>query len=318
MDRRHFMMTASASLLAAGSGAIVPIRVRAADGGMQVTAAQRFRVGDMTVTAMSDGFIPLDPSVMQGIEPEGAARILEDNHYDPANIHGSVNTYLVETGGDTWLIDSGADGVFGPTLGGVAGVMQALGKDPAAISKLIITHMHGDHIGGAVMDGSSFYPNAELVVTESDVNFWTSDEIQAKAPDAFKGAFDLAKGVIAAYGDRVKTISGEADVAPGIVARPLPGHTVGHTGYMLESKGQSLLIWGDTLVVAAIQLAKPEVTTVYDTDPAQSVATRKDLLASVAGTGQMVAGMHMPFPGVGYVESAGEAYAFTPAHWEYF
>ncbi|WP_165354652.1 MBL fold metallo-hydrolase [Tropicimonas sp. IMCC6043] len=317
MKRRQFLIAVPATLLTAAGGAFIPLRVIAADGGVQVTAAQRFKVGDMLVTALSDGFLPLDPALMSGVDADGVKSLVERAHQDPADLHGSVNAYLVETGGETWLIDAGADGVFGPTLGGVVGVLNALGKDPASVTKLLITHMHGDHIGGALTDGAPTFPNAEMVVTEADVAFWTSDEIQAQAPEAFRGAFDLAKGVIAAYGDRVSQISGEAEAAPGITARPLPGHTVGHTGYVLESGDDSLLVWGDMVVVPPVQLVKPDVTTIFDTDPEQSVATRTETLAAVAESGQMVAGMHMPFPGIGYIDTADNGYAFTPALWQY-
>ena len=106
-------------------------------------------------------------------------------------------------------------------------------------------------------------------------------------------------------------------MAPGVTARPMPGHTVGHTGYMLESAGESLLVWGDIIHVPAVQLARPEVTIMFDTEPDTAAATRADLMTSLAGTGQMIAGMHMDFPGVGYLDRLGEGYHFVPARWQY-
>lgn len=318
MFRRDLLTSLPATALAAAAGgALVPLAVRAADGMAQVTAAQRYRIGEMVVTALSDGYIQIPAEALQGIDAEGYAALLRDAYLDPANARGAVNAYLVETGGETWMIDAGTGPIFGPTLGHLPQVLAALGVDTGAVGKLIVTHLHGDHIGGATAEGAPVFPNAEIIVTEADRAFWTDDAIRAQAPEQFRGMFDLAKATLAAYGDRLRVIEGEADVATGITARPLPGHTPGHTGYLLESAGDSLLIWADIIHVPAVQLARPEVTIMFDTDAAQAAATRADLMAGLADTGQRIAGMHMAFPGVGFLETSGEGYAFVPAPWEY-
>ncbi len=322
MHRRDLLKAIPAAALTAGTVGLTPIRVRAqtaSDGsaGAQVTAAQRFRVGDAVVTALSDGFITFSPDALQGIDPEGFATLIERGHMDPANVQGAVNAYMIETGDEVWMIDSGTGPIFGPTLGHLPEVFAALGMDPARVTRLIVTHLHGDHIGGATMNGAPVFPNAEVIVPEADRAFWTSEDIRGQAPEQFRPMFDLAKATLAAYGDRVRFISGEADVAPGMTARPMPGHTTGHTGYMLESGTDSLLIWGDIIHVPAVQLARPEVTIMFDTDPELAAATRKDLMASLAGTGQMIAGMHMNFPGIGYLDTFGDGYHFAPAPWQY-
>ena len=317
MHRRDLLKTAPLAALAATTTGLVPLRVQAQAGGAQVTAAQRFKVGDMTVTALSDGFISFTAEVLQGIDPSDFATLIERAHMDPANVRGAVNAYMVETDGETWMIDAGTGPVFGPTLGHMPEVFAALGTDLGAVTKLIVTHLHGDHIGGATVDGAATFPNAEMIVGQADVDFWLSDDIRAQAPEQFRGMFDLAKATVAAYGDRVRTISGEADVASGVTSMPLPGHTPGHTGFMLESAGESLLVWGDIIHIPAVQLARPDVTIMFDTDAETAAKTRADLMSSIVGTGQLIAGMHMLFPGVGYLDSAAEGYHFAPLPWQY-
>ncbi len=317
MKRRTFLKTFPAAAALAATAGIIPIAVAADGHGAQVIAAQKFKVGDMVVTAISDGYFNMPLSMLQGAGPDDIAALLRQGYQDPENFRAAVNAYLVQSGGENWLIDAGTGGVFGPSLGDVAEVLAALGVMPGDVSKLIVTHMHGDHVGGAIKDGAAMYPNAELVVTKADVDFWTSKDIQAQAPEQFRGGFDLAMGVIAAYQDRVRIVEGEADLAPGLVGRPMPGHTVGHQGVMLESGGDSLLIWGDVVHVAPVQMARPEVTIGFDTDQELAAKTRADAFASVVQSGQKIAGMHMPFPGVGFVEKAGDGFRFVPASWDY-
>lgn len=317
MKRRDLLRTSAAALLASGATGLVPLRIAAAPGGTQVTAAQRFRVGEATVTALSDGFFPFTADVFTGIDAATFNNLVAAGHQDPASLRGAVNAYMIESGGETWMIDAGTGPVFGPTLGHMPEVFAALGVDTGAVSKLIVTHLHADHIGGALTDGAPTFPNAELIVSAADRAFWTDDTIRAQAPADFQGMFDLAKAVLAAYGDRLRLIEGEADVAPGITARPMPGHTVGHTGFMLESDADSLLIWGDIIHVPAVQLIRPEVTLLFDTDQDLAAKTRGDLMTSLAGSGQLIAGMHMLFPGLGYLDRIGDRYHFTPAPWQY-
>lgn len=318
MKRRDLLKSAPAAMLAAGTVGLMPVRAVASGGSVKLTAAQRFSVGEMRITSLLDGFLTLPPEVLQGVSPEEVAALMTEAYLDPAQPRGAINAFVIEAGDETWLIDTGAGVYFGPDAGHLSESLAAIGIDPASVSKVLLTHLHGDHTGGATVDASApVFPNAELVVTEADRAFWTSEEMQAQAHDMMKPNFDLSRATLAAYGDRVRVIEGEADVAPGVTARPLPGHTPGHTGFMLESGGESLLVWADIIHVPPVQFARPEVTIPFDVDQPLAAATRKDLMASLANTGQRIAGSHLSFPGVGYVETAGDAYRFVPAPWEF-
>ncbi len=317
--RRRDLLTATA---AAGLATAIPgfrIAPAHAEGhGHGLAAAQRFSIGEITVTALSDGFFPLEPEALIGITAERFAELLAEA-YLPEGAHiAAVNAYLIETGDRRILIDAGTGTLFGPTLGQLAGNMAALGLAPGDVDTLIATHLHPDHIGSVLLDGGNPFANATLVVSEADRAFWTDADIRAGAPEEFQGTFDLAAGAVAAFGERVETVSGEAALGPGLTAIPLPGHTPGHIGVMVESGGQQLLIWGDVVHVPPVQFAMPEVTIGFDSDQDLARATRAEIMDRAVADRLMVAGMHLSFPGVGYVERRTDAgYHFVPAPWQY-
>lgn len=320
MHRRHFLTTAIAS--ATATSAVMGLRatpVAAAGHGAHATVATAlsYPVGAAKVTAVSDGFLPIDASALSGITPEDFAAILHDNHLTgPAHPTG-VNSFLVETGDRKILIDAGTGTAFGPGLGHLAANMAALGIDPASIDTIIATHLHPDHIGGLMIGDSNPFANAGLVVQSADVDFWTNDDIRAQSPEQARGFFDMAKGALARFGDKVQTVSGSADLGQGLSAVPLPGHTPGHMGVMLESDGDSLLLWGDIVHVPPVQFARPDVTIGFDTDQDQARATRQALLDQVATDRQRIAGAHIGFSGVGYVERDGDGYRFVASPFPY-
>ncbi len=218
-------------------------------------------------------------------------------------------------------IDTRSGSVFGPTLGHFGAALTASGIDSSAVSRVVATHLHPDHVGGILADGGNAFTNAELVTATAtataDHGFWTNADVKAQAPADLHSFFDHATASVNAFADRLRLVDGTADIASGLTAVPLPGHTPGHMGVMLESAGASLLIWGDVIHAAPLQMPRPEVAVAFDVDPDMAVATRLRLLDEVARDGQQVAGMHLPFPGIGYVERAGSEYRFVPRHWDH-
>ena len=183
---------------------------------------------------------------------------------------------------------------------------------------ILATHLHPDHVGGAVTpDGAPRFPKAELAVAEADRAYWTDDAVRAAMPAEAQPFFELAATVLAAYGDRLRIIEGEGEVAPGIVSMPLPGHTPGHTGFMLTSGDDALLLWADIVHVPSVQLARPEVTIAFDVDPAQAAETRAAILDRVAADRLMVAGAHMTLPGLANIEATQDGYRAVAANYPY-
>ncbi|MEO1306451.1 MAG: MBL fold metallo-hydrolase, partial [Pseudomonadota bacterium] len=302
-------------------GAHVPLRLDAdshAAAPAQMPSVIQRTVGDIKVTALSDGFFALEHEVMQGIEKPDFDAMLTAAYKDPERNLTAVNAYLVEAGDVRALIDVGTGSAFGPTLGQLPANLASVGIEPADVTHILATHLHPDHIGGVVGDSALVLPNAELVAAQADHDFFTSSAIKAQAPEQFQPFFDLAAGAVGLFKDRFRLIDGEQSVAPGITALPMPGHTPGHTGFMISSGRESLLIWGDIVHVPAVQFARPDVAIAFDTDVELARASRAEVLDMAATDKVMIAGMHMPFPGFGYVETAASGYRFVPAPWDYF
>ncbi len=302
----------------ATEGALANAGQAASDKIVRNPQTQTFAVGDIRVTVISDGYLNIEADALIGVDETTyssglkAARFLGDVYTS------AVSGYLIEIGEKRILVDTGTGPSFGPLLGNFNANLQVLGIDPKQIDMVLATHLHPDHIGGLLTDAGSLLSGANFVVSEADRAFWTDETIKSQSPDHLQSFFDMASGAIELFGDSVTFFSGESEVTPGITSIPLPGHTPGHTGFMLESGGERLLIWGDIVHAAPFQLPNPNVGVAFDADPDQAVATRKKTLDMVVADGLRVAGCHLPFPGVGYIEKSGDGYLFVPTHCEYF
>lgn len=275
----------------------------------------RHSIGDVEVTALLDGAFPFEAKMFPAATPEEMARVTA-LAYSPNPPISHVNCYAVNTGDKLYLVDTGTGTLFGPDLGKVAKNLAAAGIQPEQVDSILLTHLHPDHFGGATKDGQAVFPKAELVYTETDGAFWLSEEMQAKAPKDFQPFFTMARASVAPYASRTRKIGVSGQVAPGIEAVSLPGHTVGHIGYLVGTGANRLLIWGDVVHNAALQFQKLEWGIAFDTDQAQANATRKRTFDMAATDRILVAGMHLPFPGIGYVAREGERYSFQPAFWK--
>ncbi len=214
-----------------------------------------------------------------------------------AEAPASVNVFLLRREGHLILVDAGNGGRRGRMLA----TLKAAGIRPDAIGDILLTHMHGDHIGGLIdATGAAVFPKATLHVAAPERDHW---QTQADRNGV------LARKVLAAYAGRVKTFAfGEAPI-PGVTALDAAGHTPGHTVYETES----FLIVGDLLHAAAVQFPRPEISSTYDVDPTQAAATRRRFYARAAAPGKTIAGMHLPYPGLGTVAKDGEGFRYVPA-----
>lgn len=270
--------------------------------------------GGTAVTALSDGYLNLPNELLRGIEPAEAGALLHAAFRGPQP-RTSVNAFLVQSGGRTVLVDAGAGGKAYPTLGRLAENLAAAGVQPGDVGAVVLTHMHIDHWGGlADANGVAVFPRAELVVPAAEAAYWLDAATAAAAPEADKPRFAGAQAAAAPYRDRIRTFDG-GQAVPGLQAVPLPGHTPGHTGCLIEDGGERLLIWGDVMHVPDVQGPRPEVTIGFDGDPAGAVASRRRALDMAASERLLVAGMHLHFPGFVHVARAGDGYALVPELW---
>src|SRR5450830_95157 len=276
----------------------------------------RTSVGAMEVTALGDGVCSLPTAVLQG-DPTVITNLLGEDGITGANFPATVNAYLLKFGGKLVLVDTGSGGNWGPPeLGHVLANLHAAGVQPAEIDFILITHLHADHVGGLVSaSGAAVFPKAVVRVAQADSDFWLSEKIAAAAPPEARAFFTVARKSAAPYlksGQWQPFKPGEI-VAPGVEALAMPGHTPGHTGYQFSSNGQQLLVWGDVVHAVQVQMSHPEVAMAYDGDPKTAVADRQRLFARLASGNTLVAGAHLPFPGLGRVKASGSNYRWAAA-----
>ncbi len=186
--------------------------------------------------------------------------------------------------------------------------LSLAGIEPSEIDTILLTHAHPDHVGGLVnRAGQIAFPNAELVVHQREVEFWRDDGNLSRASERARGNFLIARQVFDGYRDQLRTFDA-GEVLPGISAMPLPGHTDGHSGYLLESHDQGLLVWGDIVHFPHIQIKRPDVSIAFDQDPSLAAATRSRLLDLVSSEGLLIAGMHLGELGFARIKRMGGSY----------
>ena len=237
----------------------------------------RMMLGDFEVTALSDGTasLPVDKLLTGTTEQHVHAALAKS--YLGAPVETSVNGYLINTGSKLVLIDTGAANLFGPTLGNLVKNLKASGYQPEQVDEIYITHMHADHVGGIVSNGQMVFPNAIVRADKREGDFWLSKENLDKAPEAMKGFFQGAQASMKPYVDagKYKPFDSDGELVPGISSMAAYGHTPGHTVYMVQSKGQKLVVWGDLMHVAAVQFPEPSVTIQFDTDSKRAMPQRR-------------------------------------------
>jgi glyoxylase-like metal-dependent hydrolase (beta-lactamase superfamily II) len=282
----------------------------------QVPGAYHRRVGDIVVTAISDGFLDGSLDVLRNITVDEARQILTDA-FRPAR-RTAVNAFLIHSAGRIALVETGSGNYLLPTAGKVLANLAAVGVAPAAIEAVLLTHMHPDHSAGLteMTTGQPHFPNAELVVHENEPRHWFDDAEMARATErAKKLYFQCAREQVAPYRERMRLFR-EGEVFPGVTAIPRPGHTPGHTTFMVSSGSEQLLIWGDTVHVPEVQTARPEVCIEFDVDPAAAAASRRRVFEMAAADRLLVTGMHLHFPGFAHLRRRGTGYELVPAAWE--
>jgi len=284
----------------------------------QVPGFFRETVGHVQVTALYDGVIPLERQVLKGMDDAKVQAMLARMFQSTDKVQTAVNGYLVHTGRQLVLIDAGAARCFGPGLGQIPASLKAAGYTPADVDAVLLTHMHPDHMCGiADAEGKALFPNATVWAAQADADFWLSQEVAAKAPKGNQVFFQAAREAAAPYqaAGRLRLFKAGDTLVPGISVMPTPGHTPGHTSYLVDTGATPLLIWGDIVHFHAVQFVHPEVSMEFDTDQPQAVQSRKAILAKAADAAWWVGGAHLPFPGLGHIRPEASGYTWVPVEY---
>lgn len=256
-------------------------------------------VGDMLVTAVSDGrfFAPHD--AILDFDPQKMTELT--GVPVGQKIPFEVYCFLVRTADRTVLIDVGGGAWTSPTLGRLVGNLQALGVGPEAVDTILLTHCHPDHSNGLIAaDGKPVFPNAALILHENEAAFWLDRDVTDADSERIRRNIKNAQAAVTPYASRMRRVA-EGEVLPGFHAVLRAGHTPGHTTWLLQSRQQRMLVWGDTVHFANVQVAHPNTGLVFDVDPVAACRSRGQVLEWAASEQVVVAGAHLSAPGFGRI-----------------
>jgi glyoxylase-like metal-dependent hydrolase (beta-lactamase superfamily II) len=273
-----------------------------------------FRVGDIRITALSDGTVSADlHDLLRDTTNPKTDGLLKKGFVDnPVEV--SINVFMFKLGGRLFLVDTGSGDLFPAGFGGkLLQSLAAAGVRPEEVTDILLTHAHDDHMGGLVHNGALAFPNATVHVGKADVDFFQDRSNAAKAHygmNYFDDYFASLKHYVDA--GKVQTFEGTTVIVPGITATVHPGHTPGSAFYTVESAGQKIVFVGDIIHVGEVQFPEPAITITYDVDRKQAAQVREAAFAMFAHDGTLIAIAHIPFPGVGHIRAAGTGYEWVP------
>lgn len=276
----------------------------------------RFKLGRFEVTQILDGFRVgpgPHPTFGQDQSAGNVHSLLQANGLPTANFEHHFVPTLVNTGKKLVLFDTGNGMGRMPSAGHLRDLIATAGYTPQQVDVVVITHAHPDHIGGLLHDGKPAYPNARVVFGKVEFDFWKRGEVR----DARKQTLQQFQEIALPFGEKATFIKPEDDVVSGIHAVNAYGHSPGMLAFHVESDNQRLLIWGDVANHYVISIQRPDWATGFDDVKDMAITSRKRILDMVATDKIAVAGFHMPFPSIGFVERSGPSYRWVPASYQF-
>lgn len=316
IDRRSLLIAGASAGIA--STLAPPATAATAPVGKQAPGIYRYKVGEFELTAITDGVArrKLEEGFVRNASLADVQAALEAAFLPKDTLNIPYTPLVVNTGRNLVLIDTGFADNGLPTTGGTLANMGAAGIDPKDIDTVIISHFHGDHIQGArLKSGAASYPNAEIMVPAPEWAFWMDDARMAQAPEAMKPSFNIVRRVFGPVAKDVRPYEWGKEIVPGITTVAAPGHTPGHTAYVIQSGNSRLLVLSDTTNHPALFVRNPDWSAVFDMNADQARETRHKLLDMAATERLQVAGFHFPFPATGHIAKDGNRYQLVPVAW---
>jgi glyoxylase-like metal-dependent hydrolase (beta-lactamase superfamily II) len=334
VSRREALFAGAAVLAAAAAPGVAGVKVGAAGAGQRAGGAQpgsdgraaskatdpvgyRFTVGELECLSIPDSVFQVPPKPLWAPEASEAEvkAALRDEFLPEDVLTVYVNILVVRSGKETVLIDTGN----GVGAGLLLPRLSAAGIEPSSVTGVIITHMHGDHVGGLTTNGTPTFPNAAVYTNVVERDFWlkaTPDDLKNGFPaDRKQGFIDGARKAIDGAGKALQVVKSGDTLMGGLTLVGLPGHTPGHVGVRVMSGKDSLLHFADTAHHQAIMVPRPEWSVMFDTDSAAAIETRKKLFAQAASERTRLYSYHLPWPGIGHLRAQGAGYRWVAEPW---
>jgi glyoxylase-like metal-dependent hydrolase (beta-lactamase superfamily II) len=313
---------AAAAIAPAVAGA--PAQAAAPIAGQQAPGFYRYKVGDIEVTVVTDGVArgKLLENFVTNVPEDKVKDALAAAHYDRDIFNNTFTPIVLNTGGKLVLIDTGTGEANFAASKGTAGQftnnLTAAGLNNAAIDTVIISHYHGDHMNGLLKaDNTPAFPNAEILVPATEHKYWMDDGEMSRAPKGrIEGLFKNARRVFSGdVAKRVRTYEWDKEVLPGVVAVGTPGHSPGHTSFVVSSGSSKVFVQSDLTHVPYLFVRNPGWHAFYDQDAVMAEASRRKMLDMLAAERLMVQGFHYPFPAHAYIEKTATGYRETMVPW---
>lgn len=317
-SRREAFMTAAAAATVAAAGAAPDLALaQAAAPAGQAPGFYRYKVGDMVVTAINDGFArrPLE-GFIRNAELSAVQAAMQAAFLPTDALSISFTTLAIQNGAQLTLLDTGNGDSGAPTSGVWMRNFRAAGFTPEQVNRVVFSHFHGDHINGLrLRDGTLTFPNAEIVVPAPEWTFWMDDARMNAAPEAMRGAFQNVRRVFGTIAANVKRFEPGAEVAPGVTSVGAFGHTPGHCNYMISSGSGKLMFMADLTNHPALFVRNPDWSAIFDMDADVARATRRRMLDMAAAEKTQTCFYHAPFPATGFIAKSGSGFEFVPVQW---
>ncbi len=317
LSRRTLLTGGSAIVTAAALNGGMPSFAKAPMQNTQAPAFYRFKLGSFEATVISDGPLALGApadGVFSGVTKDQFIKRLNNNFLPTDSLQLEQNALVINTGDRVALFDTGTGSAktFGDKSGRLLSNLKAAGIDPKDVDAIVLTHAHPDHCWGIMNDaGERNFPNAQIYMSQLDFDFWT-DESKA-ADDMMKTMVGGVRKNLLPNRDRMVFIKDAQEILPGVQAMAAPGHTVGHTIFMITSQGKTLCNLGDIAHHHIVSMRIPRAAFTYDTDGKQGVETRLRVFDMLASQRIQMVGYHFPYPGIGHVVKWKENYSYVPS-----
>jgi glyoxylase-like metal-dependent hydrolase (beta-lactamase superfamily II) len=274
----------------------------------------RFAQGEFEITVVSDGYItvPIDIVAPEGSPAERSEILARTGNLNAGLVESKTNIPIIRKGRDLILVDIGSGDKYQPTDGRLSGNLKVAGVDVGAITKIVFTHAHPDHVWGTLTEsGELRFPNATYYIGAAEWDFWMDPDYRNNMPAALHEFAVGAQRDLGAIRDRVVMLKPGDDIVTGLRAIDTAGHTPGHLSLEMAG-GEGLIISADAATNEIASFRHPTARFGYDTIPDLAIRNRARLIERAASDRIKLLGYHWTYPGVGFAERKGNGYRYVP------